>query len=801
MRQRLLFLVMFLLPLAAWAEEPPKPPPPPPLDHTTRDFHQHHIDLAVRPDMAAGTVEGRVRLAFESTVARLETLRLHCADTEVRSVVCAGGNPATHEVKEGILSIRLPAPLGEGEPFEVTIEYLARPTRGLYFHRPTEADPSTPWLLYSQGQGNDNRRWIPCYDEPDDRCTWEVRARVEDRFRTVSNGERVGTEAHGDGTRTDHWRFDTANPTYLISLIVGTFETITERIGEVLLEYHGPPGRPEELRTALGETPDMLAFFSDYAGPYPWKRYAQTFVWDFVYGGMENTTATTLNMRALHTRAVRPNYSSAPLVSHELAHMWFGDLLTCRTWDHIWLNEGFATYFTDLWYEHAEGDESFRLRRREQNGRYLADTPHPEDLGLTKAPRGDLPLELHGGKQYNRGAAILHMLRREIGDEAFRDAVRRWVATFRDRCVISEDLRRVVEEAAGRDLRWFFDQWVYGAGYPVLEVSYDRPAGRLRVRQAQDRKGGQGLFRVTVPVRVGATGEVVPVRIYREEHEFAVPRGEFVRFGVGGDLLIVTRQEQSPEEWRAQLASDPDFTGRMDAAEALERFGPSEAASLARALGEDRSFAVRRAVAEILARLDGPEVLPALLSAASDPDSRVREAVMSALGKRTRAEAGAAVTRAAIEDPHPYVRAEAARSVGRLKAERGFETLQALLAVDSHEDIVRRGAVEGLRHLADPRGADLAARYLDYEWGKGGTHGLRQVSLDCLTALAPDRRTTHATLVSLLDDPYHNMRAWAAEACGRFVVKSAVPRLEVMSEKDWHEGSKSAAKAALERLK
>jgi aminopeptidase N len=780
--------------------KPAGPPPPPPLDATTRDFHQIHLDLHVAPDLKNATVDGSVELRFAPLVDDFRVLRLHCEETQVKSVVGEDGKPLANQLKDKVLYITLPAPEKAGEEHAVTVTYHSTPTRGLFFHRPTEKYPTTPWFLYSQGQGNDNRHWIPCYDEPDDRCSWDVWAQVPKEFDTVSNGLKQGSEDKPDGTRIDHWKFANTSATYLISLIVAKLETISLEKNGVLIEYHGPPGRRAELETSLGATPDMIAFFSDYAGKYAFPRYCQTFVWDFVYGGMENTTATTLNMRALHGPEVLPNFTAQPLISHELAHMWFGDLLGCHTWDHIWLNEGFATYFTDLWYEHSEGEDSFLLRRRDQNHGYLSDTPHPEDLGLTKAPRGDLPLELHGGKQYNRGAAILHMLRREVGDDVFRDAVRRYVASFRDTCVTSEGFRRIVEQTAGRDLKWFFDEWVYGAGYPVLQVT--RHGTHVTVRQVQPRKGGQDLFRISVPARLGPDGEVKTLTITRDQNTFTLPPGksDYIRFGVGGDLLMTVRLDQPPEAWKAMLAEDPDITARLDAAEALEEFGPEAVAPLAKAAHDDKAWAVRQKAVEILGRIEAPDAAAAILPAAKDEDARVRQTAMASLGKKSRAEVGAALAEAIANEPHPYVRAEAARSAGRVKMDGAFEALKGLLSVESHENVVRQGALEGLRHLGDPRGAELAIPFLDYSYGLGGTHRMRQTALETLTTLWPDSRRTREILQGLLDDPYHNMRAWAAEACGKYGVKAAIPRLKEMAEKDWADGAKGAAKTALERL-
>lgn len=789
-----------LLALPAFAQAAERP-----LDAATRDFDQLHLDIHVTPDIAKGTVRGRVKLRFASLADGLSVLRLHCQDTQVRGVRDAGGRALEHRLARNILSIDLPGPLAGGAQSEVTIDYTSTPRHGLLFHKPTERYPQTPLFMYSQGQGTNNRRWIPCYDEPDDRLSWDLRATVPSALQTVSNGElKTSTKADGD-KRTDHWVFEDRSPTYLISLIVGPLETHVQQHNGVQLDFSAVPGHKEQLANSLRETGNMLDFFGDYLqAPYPWKRYAQTYVWDFLYGGMENVTATTLNMRALHSDAIRPNYSADGLVAHELAHMWFGDLLTCRTWKHIWLNEGFATYFTDLFFEHRYGVEEFLLRRRKQNHGYMKGTPKASELKLERDPRGDIPLELFGGKQYSRGAAILNNLRRHLGDEVFRDSIRAYVKRHRDQPVTSEDLLTVCEEVAGEDLQWFWDQWVYGLGYPKLDVRVDGKSHQLVVRQTQKQAGGQGLFRIRVPIRFGKDGTTRTVTIYKARHTFplaAAERGRmYLRFGVGGDLLMQVTQHQSFGQWGEQLLTDPDVTGRVDAAEALEEFGSVSVTALRQALEKDESYAVRKTAAEVLGRIDDASATQALLAGVKDPDTRAREAVFDAMGAKKRKDVGATVLLGASNERHPRVRAAAARALGKLKVQGAFEALVALLVVGSDQEAVRTGAIDGLKSLGDARAVEHVLPFLDYPWGKGANHVLRQAALNCVTHLEPDDKGVHEAVVELLEDPFHRMRSWAAEACGKYKVTSAIPRLRHLRSNDWRGGVRGKAQQALKRL-
>ena len=792
----------------------------PALGPATRDYHQTHLIVRVVPHVAEGVVDGRTTVRFAPLADGFATLRLHCEETAVLSCKDGADAPLEWKLDGGVLTVSLAKPLAKGAEGEVTVAYRSRPTRGLYFHAPTKESPDTPLEMYSQGEGTDNRRWFPCYDEPDDRCTCEVFATVDADLKTISNGVLVDSKPAEEGRRTDHWKLERRIPTYLVSLIVGRYETVEAKCGDTPLEYNGPVGRAAEVRQGCGFTPDMMAFFETYTErKFPWPRYAQTTVWDFVYGGMENAGATTMNMRLLHTPDVRPTYSSDGLVAHELAHQWFGDLMTCRTWDHIWLNEGFATYFTDLYFEHRDGPDEFALERRRQNRSYMEGTPHPETLGLTPSPRGDVPLELFGGKQYSRGAAILHQLRLELGDEVFRKGIARYVRENDDRAVVSEDFRRSMEAEAGRSLKWFFDQWVYGAGYPVIEASWEvEKSGRVHVVVEQAQPAGSGqteAFRITLPYRIGGDAETrvassdgagapragrFDVRRRRQEFdvEAAGPAPAYLRLGDAGTFAR-THVKQSREAWEAMLASDSDPSGRMDAAEALAQWPLEARGALAKGLAKDKVYAVRAACVKSLG-VSGAAPVAAIVPALEDTDPRVREAGVDALAERTREEAGTTLLKVARADASPYVRAAAARAIGKVHADGAFEALSALLDVDSHRETVRLAALDGLAALGDRRAIPLAQRFLPYNWKRGDHHGMRQAALNLLTALAPDEPETHATIVRLLSDPYFRMRSWAAEAAGTFGVRSAEARLKAMAEQDTDGGAKAAAKAALDRL-
>ena len=799
-----------------------------PLDSTTRDFDQKHVIVRVTPHIEKGSIDGETTIRFAPLHDGFTVLRLHCQEITVTTALDAAGTALPFRIDDSILSITLPAPLAKDVDAEVTVKYACSPTAGLFFHAPTTASPHTPIEMYSQGEGKDNRRWIPCYDESDDRSTVEIYATVPKKLKTVANGVLSSSNVEKDGTRTDHWTLDRRIPSYLISLIVGDFATVTADWNGIPLEYNTQVGREAEVCEGCSGTPAMMTFFSEYTGrKYPWPRYAQTTVWDFVYGGMENASCTTMNMRLLHGAETRPTYAADGLVAHELAHQWFGDLLTCKTFDHMWLNEGFATYFTDLFFEHRDGPEQFAMERWNSNRGYMNGTPNPAGLGLTRSPRGDIPLELSGGKEYSRGAAILHQLRIELGDEVFKRGIQRYVKENEDRGVTTEDFRHAMEQESGTDLKWFYDQWVYGAGYPALTVTWERtlpppPPGAgpkpkssilLTIEQTQPSGSGQtDVYRLRVPVRVGQgdRSETFLVDVRRRKQTIELPfemifiepnaRLGWVRVGDGGGLFARVKLDQSTLNFAEALRSDPDPTGRLEDVEALLDH-PSDARQVfAARLPEEKRAEVRAAMVRGLwGASEGRDVSPDLVIADKDP--RVREALADVLGTTDRAFASKSLTTLATADASPYVRAAAARSLGRLHAENAFDVCAKLLAeVDSHREIVRSGALDGLKALADPRAIPLAKKYLSYDWARGDHHNMRHAALDLLLALAPDDPDTQAAVLPLLDDVYHRMRNWAADACGTYLIRAAEARLRVMADRDPDGGAKGAAKAALEKL-
>ena len=310
-------------------------------------------------------------------------------------------------------------------------------------------------------------------------------------LQVISNGRLV---SHAG--RVWHWKLDRTHVSYLITLVVGRFDKLEETWGKVRIRSFFPAGRKAEGKNAFVRTGKMMQFFSELVGRYPWPHYDQIVVHDFIYGGMGNTGATTLNDRALHDDRARLDYSADGLVAHELAHQWFGDVVTCQTFEHLWLNEGFATYMAELWADKHLGRDSFLINRRRSVRGVIGRSPIPKKF---KFRRG-MPSGLSGGAAYSRGAAVLHLLRKTLGDAAFFKAVKDYVAANSDRSIETETFRKALEASSGKQLGRFFDDWVYHPGVPKLRFFWSYSAERKAVLVAATQLQTHRTYQLDIPV-------------------------------------------------------------------------------------------------------------------------------------------------------------------------------------------------------------------------------------------------------------------------------------------------------------
>lgn len=728
-----------------------------------------HVRIDISLDFVRRGLSGTCTTRVQA-VRDLHEVTFDAKELDIERVM-VDGRLAKHSADGERLRITLPARLNAGASADVRVDYRCTPRRGLYFVGPDAQYKKRPLQAWTQGQDEDSRSWFPCLDAPAQKATSEVIATFPKKMTALSNGRLVSDTVKGE-RRTMHYRLEQPHSPYLVTLAVGEFDEHVVRRGPVSVRTLYPKGQKANAMRCVERTPQMLSFFEELTGEkYPWGDYAQVFVSEFIFGGMENTGATTLTDAVLHDEKAHADYSAEPLISHELAHQWFGDLLTCRDWPHGWLNEGFATYSEVLWKERADSHDEADHQRKLDLDAYLEEAGERYVRPIVER-KFDQPIELFDRHLYEKGGLTLHALRHELGDDDFFKAVRHYVRAHRGGAVETVDLQRSISDATGKNLDRFFDEWVFRAGHPALKVScsYDSDKKLVRLEVKQTQSGD--AYRLPLDVQVVVAGE-------RLNHRFVLETGSAVfTTSVSGEPeqcvvdgrrhLLATLEIDKPQAWwRHELTAGFCARARTEAAVALGKDGSAQAiAALAEALRDEREFwATRAACAAALAKTRAPAAKAALLQAMAIKHPKARRAVFAALGAfhHDGEVAAALAKKCRAGDASYFVQAEAARSLGKTRATGALPVLAALLRRPSFQDVVAIGALDGLAELDDPKGFELAVAATKY----GALPFARRAAVSAVARLAESAQAKHRAvdvISELFVDPMFRVRQAAIDA-------------------------------------
>lgn len=672
--------------------------------------------LSVRVDLDAHTIEGTATYEGVVRATRLTRARFDADGIEILRAFDGDGHNCACQGDGRELYVTLTDEHRRGDTVRLAIDFSCKsPHEGFYFIEPDEEHPDRVQHAWSQNQDEDSRFWFPCHDSPNHKLHFKLLADVPEDMVALSNGMLRNIYPSSDPRRRIFdWAMERPLPVYLISLTIGPFVQVIQQSEPFEVSYWVLPGREAEGERSFGRTPAMISAYEELIGvPYPYEKYAQVAVGEFVFGGMENASMTTQTDRTLHDQRAALDFSSDPLVSHELAHQWFGDLVTCRTWPHAWLNEGFATYWELLWRAHSDGGDEFDYARLQYQRSYMAEDRDRYRRTVVNRHWHE-PLDVFDAHLYEKGGAVLHMLRRQLGDEAFFGGVRRYVERHADGLVETSDLRRTFEAFSGVDLGAFFDQWIErGKGYPELSIqgrwSDDDKRFSLVVEQKQT-PADAALFRLQASlllVELDGTRHEHVLKIARAREVFTFNLGAapaMVIFDPRGDLLASVELDLPDPMLRTIIGADVPARARMAASGALARRpGESNHAALVRALMDDASWCVQAEVASALAGTNLRASRDALIDALDLPHPKARRAVVTALGNFAEpAVADVLAARLADGDPSIFVEAELARALGRTRQASALPALTAALERDSWNETIRVGVFDGLAALQDP---------------------------------------------------------------------------------------------------
>jgi aminopeptidase N len=735
-----------------------------------RPFAIEHIALDLVLDFPKKSIRGSAALTLRRIDPDATNVELDAVAFTIESVR-VDGKDVKYTYDGRRLVVDVPVGLSHGT---LAVAYAATPRKGFYFLEPDEHVPGRPRQAWTQCQEEDARHIFPCHDKPHVKMTTEARITVPAGFFVLSNGELAGREADvGASTETFHWRMNDPHPSYLVTIVAGEFAVTEERVElppapgstvrrAIPLTYLVPKGREEDSKRTFARTPDMVAYFSELTGvPYPWNKYAQVVVSDFIFGGMENTTATTMYEHILLDARAAIDVTSDDLIAHELAHQWFGDYVTCRDWSEGWLNEGFATFMEHVWREKQLGRDEYEYGIKHDVSSYLSEA-HGRYRRPIVCQDYDAPLDLFDRHLYEKGGLVLHVLRTELGDALFWKGVQTYLARHARGIVETRDLLRALEEVSGRSLGRRFEEMVLRPGHPEIEVdvSWDDGVLTCAVKQVQSTQDGvPSAFELPLVLAIveesedGKGGERRErIKLAARSDSFAIPCAERPRFVVvDPDMRILgdVTVKAPPDMLRLQLAEAASARGRWLAAQALAKSDdPVTIEALAVRLRDDKEFwGVRAECAEALGRIRAREGFEVLVASTSIAHPKVRRAVVDALGRFRTTAAVDALKPRALRDESYLVEAEAARALGKTRQSSAYDVLLDVMDRPSWADVIAAGSIDGLAALRD----DRALPHLYARTRYGHPSRVRRAAALAIPKLSTDRRAREH-LEDLLDD-------------------------------------------------
>lgn len=585
-------------------------------------------------------------------------------------------SPLKYTYDSLFIRIDLPKTYTRKDTYQVFIDYTAMPNKlaeggsaaitsdkGLYFINNGGSDPDKPKQIWTQGETEASSCWFPTIDSPNERTSQEIYITVDSNYVTLSNGALMFQTENENGTRTDYWKQDLAHAPYLFMMAIGEFAIVKDEWRGKPVHYYVEPEFEKYARDIYPNTVEMLEFFSKKLGvDYPWDKYHQIVVRDYVSGAMENTSAVIFGDFIQGDDRFLVDNAAEDIVAHELFHHWFGDLITCESWSNLPLNESFATYGEYLWSEH-------------KYGKYAADLVAMNDLrayfGSSRLNKKKLIRfqydhreEMFDGHSYQKGGRILHMLRDYLGDDAFFEALTLYLNTKAYQSAEVHDLRLAFEKVTGEDLNWFFNQWFLSAGHPIIKVekNYIDSLNTLEVtiKQSQEGKGIPEIFELKTNLGIADSKgafNIHPIHVVEKEQTFSFPMESapsLVNFDVNKVLVAEIEQAIDKKEGVALFKHANNYMDKRAAIELLKRNKSDEGLTIIEGALKAKFWGLRaRGIRNIknLAKARPDQTFNTLKNLAEkDENSSVRASALGAIAKHFPDKANIDMLKKSTED-------------------------------------------------------------------------------------------------------------------------------------------------------
>ncbi|MBN7813882.1 M1 family metallopeptidase [Algoriphagus sp. YJ13C] len=557
----------------------------------TRYFDLLHTELDLDFDYQNQIVLGKAILTMKPFFKAQKKVRLDAKDFEMGKVYLLQGMDSTsmnYEYDGKELLIYLPQEFTRNDTVQLSIKYKAFPnmnsgggsdaitdTKGLYFIDPTGEDPNRPTMIWTQGETEHNSKWFPTFDHPNERMTQLIKLTVPDSMISIGNGEMIKQVDLGNGSHKDYWEMKKPHAPYLAAFAIGDFGKVEDSYQDIPLGYYVEKGFEKGAAEVFKNTPEMIGFFEEKLGiPYPWPKYDQVVVKDFVSGAMENTTVSIFmeELKLSEWEAIDSEWDY--IIAHELFHQWFGDYVTTESWANLPLNEAFANYSEYLWNEYKYGRDLATLKLVTEMETYFQESMSKQ-VDLIRYQYEDSE-DMFDSHSYSKGGVILHMLREYLGDDAFFTGLNFYLTEHALSSVEVNDLRQAFEAVTGEDLNWFFNQWFLDKGHPdlMVEIDYSIPENILiSITQVQDLETTP-LYRLPFEISwyEGQTRKAKTFMLEEAFQQFALENGEatdLVFFDEGKNLLTKKTQEIEKESWVKQFEISELGIARYEALDSL----------------------------------------------------------------------------------------------------------------------------------------------------------------------------------------------------------------------------------------
>jgi aminopeptidase N len=720
-----------------------------------RSFDLHHIKINVEPDWKLKKVYGNCLNKLTPLSDTMTVVEFDAVGFNINHIKDLNGTDQDFIYNGEKIFIKLKDAVDVSDTLYFEIDYECYPQRGLYFVYPTELNPELNYQIWTQGQAEDNRFWIATYDYPNDKATSEIFITVESKYKTLSNGYLSGSRTDGQ-KRTDHWIMDKSHPTYLIMMAAGEFDIIDDHADNIPIQSYVALNDVETGKYSFRNTDRMMRFFNDIFGyKYPWNKYAQIVVDEFVYGGMENTTATVLNRRSLYSREIENDYTSDGLISHELAHQWWGDLTTCSNWDELWLNESFATFSTDLWWEEYHGRDEYDYKILLQSDEAIS---AQERLG--KFP-------IFGGRitsnTYSKGAATLNTFRHLLGDDIFFRGLTIFLKQNEFQNVVTKDLIDAFNLAYNENLssdkianpemsNWMFDQWIYKAGYPVFEVNYDYDGSSkelvLNVKQVQKIDSITPIFKAPLKIKIKSKNENKEeiINVGKAHDVFRIKLSsppEMVIFDHGNRIVDSLRFDKPKADWKKQVTDSRDAIDRIMGVRGLNEYSSHDDVLLLLKdlMLNDRYWGVKQEATYVIGRSkteSGRDIL--FKNYDQLKDSRIKRAVLRSVAFMENENDAEFVMDKIKNEKNNYIVADGIETLGKiLPAGKIYDAVMEFINIESHRHVVKNAIVGALKKAADETKAPkVKSALIDIAFGTGTESRVRASAIGALTVYASD---------------------------------------------------------------